>query len=355
MSLINQMLKDLEERRSQPGAVLQEDELLTVHSVPAPETDSRSNWRTLLFGSLLMILLSGFGWWGYRTLSPPPVVPLAVARQLDVMPTVIAPVASVESVAPVPKLVTPVVPAPVVPAPVIMMSKNTDTPGVEPVATEVAVPVAVEKPANVVAVTKVERPLSPREKAEAAFHRALTAQRGGERAAMEMNLRQALVQDPSHYLAREKLAALLYHAGHLDEAKEVLRGGMTESSAPIPLRKTLARFLVDQDAPEEAALALLQGDVPPVALDKEFYQLLAAIYQRTGQFSAAARTYKELLTVQRQTGMWWLGLGLALESSQSLPEAKQAYRTALEDPAMQPGSGDFARSRLAALRAVGKH
>jgi MSHA biogenesis protein MshN len=212
---------------------------------------------------------------------------------------------------------------------------------------------ATVAPPVVVAVTKVDRPLSPQEQAAAAYQRALAAQRTGQRTSMEMELRQALAQDPSHLLARETLAASLYRSGRLEEAKPVLRGGITEASAPVSLRKTLARILVDQGAPEEAALALLHGGAPPVAQDTEFHQLLAAIYQRTGQYAAAAQTYRQLLTVQRDTGVWWLGLGLALESSRALAEAKQAYRSALQDPALQTGLGDFARGRVVALTAEG--
>lgn len=333
MSLINQMLKDLEERRPQPGGALQQE---VLHDVQALAAEEPRAWRRILFlGGLFLAFVSGFGWWGYRALQPIPAISLAavpVARPTTVTPPAIA------SAAPA--------------VPVASRSESREVKSGMPVATEVAAPATVEPPA-VVAVTKVDRPLSSREQADVSFQRALVAQRAGERATLETELRQALEQDPSHFLARETLAAVLYRAGRVDEAKEVLRGGMNETSAPLALRKTLARILVDQGDPEGAALALLQGGAPTVAQETEFHQLLAAIYQRTGQFSAAAQTYRQLLGVQRKNGVWWLGLGLALESNRSFTEAQEAYRSALEDPVLQPELGDFARSRLAALTAIG--
>lgn len=353
MSLINQMLKDLEERRPQPGGALQQE---LLHNVQAITTDEPRTWPqvvTAVGGGLLLVLLGGFGWWGYSSqVAEAPVVVAAYEKKENpgnyknyeknnsqnshdsqVVTKLVAQSKSKPPPQPQPESA---------PLPPLVVAP----PEVVPVAAVEAVEVAV-------AVSKVDRPLSPAEQAEAAFLRALAAQRGGEGATMERELRQALEQDPSHFLARETLAALFYRAGRLDEAKEVLRGGMTETSAPISLRKTLARILVDQGDPEGAALALSQGERPPVAQDSEFHQLLAAIYQRTGQFAAAAQTYRQLLGGQHKKGVWWLGLGLALESEHSLPAAKEAYRTALEDPALLPGLGDFARSRLAALATTG--
>lgn len=322
MSLINQMLKDLEARRSHPET-MQQEELLAVQVAPEPEP---CTWqRPLLCGGLLLVILGGFGWWGYCALQPTPAAPLAAVPVVQ-QASVVVPVAPV--------------------VPVAIRSEAIAATSEKPIATIVAAPATV-----VPSVSKVERPMSREEHAEATFQRALASQGAGARATMERELRQALEQDPSHFMARETLAAVLYRAGRLDEAKQVLRGGISETSAPLPLRKILARILLDQGEPEEAALALVQGGTPTVVQETEFHQLLAAIYQRTGQFTAAAQTYKQMLGVDRKNGVWWLGLGLALESGRSFPEAKEAYRTALEDPSLQPGLEDFVRSRLAALAA----
>lgn len=325
MSLINQMLKDLEARRSQPGAALQPEVLVDVHAVSAEQRRGRRP-VIIILSALLLLLLGGFGWWGYHFPVTPVVVEVPVVVESPktkndgdyasrLSPDPENPDES--RVSPVPlvsQVVTRSVSQPEF-KPQPQPEPEPESEPASPIPPPVVVPPEVAPVAAVVAVTKIDRPLHPREQAAAAFQRALLAQRAGESATMETALRQALQQDPSHLLAR----------------------------------KTLARILVDQGAPAEAALVLLQGERPPVAQDTDFYQLLAAIYQRTGQFTAAAQIYRQLLGVQRQSGVWWLGLGLALESDRLWPEAKEAYRTALEDLALQAGLGDFARSRLTAL------
>lgn len=348
MSLINQMLKDLEERRSHLGKTRHEM-LLDVQAVSGQTI--RKSRRTLFFVGLLLIFISAIGWWGYHALfststishAANPVTPQRIA----VKPSTEAPV-------------TPAVPMQISP----VKSKNIVTKIDKPVVTVQTVPAVVDAPPGldslavpvptpVLAVTKVDRELSRREKAEEAFQRSVSAKKAGQGAAMEKELRQALEHDSSHLLARETLANFFYRSGRLDEAKEVLSAGLTESSKPTTLRKTLARILVDQGDPQKAALELVQGGKPAVAQDPEFHQLLAVIYQRTGQFTAAAQTYRQLLEVERKNGVWWLGLGVALESNRLVPEAIQAYKSALEDPQLKPGLVDYSRSRLATLATTG--
>lgn len=349
MSLINQMLKDLEERRSHQGKT-QHEMLLDVQAVSGPAI--RGSRRTAVFAGLLLIFISGIGWWGYHALFSTTTISHA-ANPVTPLTTVVKP----STEAPV----TPAVPIPIAP----MKSKNIVTKIDKPVVTvQTTVPAVVEAPPvldslavpvppPMLAVTKTDRELSPREKAEESFQRAISAKKAGQGASMEKELRQALEHDSSHLLARETLANFLYRAGRLDEAKQVLSAGLTESSKPTALRKTLARILVDQNDPQKAALELVQGGKPAVAQDPEFHQLLAVIYQRTGQFTAAAQTYRQLLEVERKNGVWWLGLGVALESSRLVPDAIQAYKSALEDPQLKPGLVDYSRSRLASLATTG--
>jgi MSHA biogenesis protein MshN len=353
MSLINQMLKDLEQRRS-PAVGELPGVMLDVQAVPEPESSNRRP-GILLLGTMLLLVLGGLGWWGFHARQPSPVRFVATTvenHEIDeandsgssqdspiaarpAAPGVIATAPLTATTAP------PVISPPPAPAPAVAAAK-TPPPSMA----------ARTSPSPAPAMTKVDHQLNRSEQIEAAFQQGLAAQRAGRSATMERFLRQVLLLDPGHIPARETLAASFYRTGRLEQAKELLHEGITPALSPLPLRKILARILVDQNDSAEAALTLLQGDPPPVAQDPEFHQLLAAIYQRTGQFAAAARIYRQLLEVQPRSGVWWLGLGLALESSRSWPEAVQAYRTALDDPALPPGLNVFARDRFRSLDAA---
>ena len=81
MSLINQMLKDLEERRPQPGGARQQE---LLHDVQALAAEPRT-WPqavTAVGVGLLLVLLGGFGWWGYSSqVAEAPVVVAAYEKK----------------------------------------------------------------------------------------------------------------------------------------------------------------------------------------------------------------------------------------------------------------------------------
>ncbi|HSH13198.1 MAG TPA: tetratricopeptide repeat protein [Desulfurivibrionaceae bacterium] len=351
MSLINQMLKDLEQRRSPVVGELQ-GVMLDVQAVPEPEHSNRRH-GILLLGAMLLLVLGGLGWWSFHVRQPIPVRPVATApenreigennvsgnSQVSRITATPAAPAAINTAAIMATAAPPVISPPEVTAPTVPAAK-------------VPTPIMAARTSPPAAMTKVDHLLDRREQVEAAFQQGMAAQRAGRPETMELFLRQVLMLEPDHLPARETLAAFFYRAGRLDQARELLNGGITPTLSPLSLRKILARIQVDQNDPAGAALTLLQDDTPLVAQDPEFHQLLAAIYQRIGQFDAAARIYRQLLELQPRSGVWWLGLGLALESSRAWPEAVHAYRTALDDPTLPPGLNVFAQDRFKSLAAT---
>ena len=97
------------------------------------------------------------------------------------------------------------------------------------------------------------------------------------------------------------------------------------------------------------AVALLSSARPDIAADPEYHVLLAALYQQQGFSSEAVATYAELLSYNPVVADWWVGMAIALDSSQQYPSAKKAYQKALKMEGLRFELADFAKQRLATL------
>jgi hypothetical protein len=105
-----------------------------------------------------------------------------------------------------------------------------------------------------------------------------------------------------------------------------------------------AHRLVDQGKITQA-LALLQLHAPPITRNPSYHAFIAALCQQTNQASLAEQIYLELLELDSKNGMWWTGLGVALETQGKLKDAKMAYSHARED-LVNPEVKDFVEGRL---------
>ncbi len=146
--------------------------------------------------------------------------------------------------------------------------------------------------------------------------------------------------------SRALLASLLMQDGNMAGANALLTDDKVAQSSH--LRRLKAHWLAQGRQPDEA-IALLNSARPDIASDPEYHVLLAALYQQQGFSSEAVATYAELLSYNPNMADWWVGMGIALDSSQQYPSAKKAYEKALTMEGLRYELADFAKQRLATL------
>lgn len=84
--------------------------------------------------------------------------------------------------------------------------------------------------------------------------------------------------------------------------------------------------------------------------DADFQSLRASLAQQLGQYDSAIEAYKYLITHQPQSsGKWWLGLAIAADKQSKLDIAKQAYQQAITQGGISNQSLSFAKKRLMQL------
>ena len=140
-------------------------------------------------------------------------------------------------------------------------------------------------------------------------------------------LRLFLGDFPTHLPARETLVGLLIKEGAWQKADNVLQIGLAENPTYAPFIKLKAHILISQNK-IGAALNLLHQFSNIFAEDTEYLALLAALYTQQNQFMQAAELYHQLTKMQPQKAIWWIGLGVALESANKKNAAQEAYNHA---------------------------
>lgn len=342
MSLINDMLRDLEARRATeqrlPAGLLQGMSTSRV----------RTGRRTLLvalvtLSAVLAVVVAWLGWQRYGAPVPsstpvlaqaPAVVPPPAARTAPAASAPVAPVGA--DVAPA--RVTASHPSPVAPAPVTAAAAPMPAPRAV-VSTDTAEPAVVEKTA---------RPRSPQQQAAIDYQHGVAALRSGDHKVAESAFRSALQHDAGHLLARETLAAMLLGAGRLIEADEVLEQGRRFFARNPTLALLLARLRVEQGQ-TGAAVTILEQSLHAAVARADYLAFLAALYQRELRYDDSVESYGRALAIQPQQSSWWVGMGISLENAGRREDAVKAYEQAAEG-SLPPQLQEHVRSRLQALK-----
>lgn len=184
--------------------------------------------------------------------------------------------------------------------------------------------------------------------AEAAYREGMRELRNANQPGAIQQFRDALERDAMHHEARLELAVLLFSRGALNEALQLLAAGQQLAPNFNEFRLVEARILVRAGDLEEA-LQVLNGTSTILPTDADIFILRGSLATELGQYGVAVHSYRELVTWRPNQGTWWLGLGYALEMNGERAEAAEAYRQALRDTRLTAESRRFVMDRREGL------
>ncbi|MBZ0132184.1 MAG: tetratricopeptide repeat protein [Rhodocyclaceae bacterium] len=392
MSLINQMLQDLESRR----ATLSGDAGATQEIRSLPPQRAAVPW-TLILGGIALVLMAGAGaWWfmggGQATMAPTPLPapvaavtpatpiappPAAVAPELPqqtaetasavtptAAPAVVVPPAAAEP--PVAEKVTSLPPRPASKAQNMPVHEASPPPvrkesaaarkAAEARSSELKVATALSQvpPSDAPAaddgarIEKKMRMSTPRERAENEYRRALGLVNQGRIQEGVAVLRSALSEDTGHAGARLALFGLLVEQQRYEEAQTLLEVTLARDPAQPQMASRLARLKLERGDARGAEETLARAAA--AATDNAEYRALhAAVLQRLTLHKRAVAEYQAALQLAPQAGVWWMGLGISLEADGRLPEAKDAFQRARATGALSPELAAFVDQKLKRL------
>ncbi|MGE5621640.1 MAG: tetratricopeptide repeat protein [Bacillota bacterium] len=209
-------------------------------------------------------------------------------------------------------------------------------------------PIPAEPAAQAVLAKQVKE-LTPQQRAENEYRKAVPLIQQGKTADAISTLEQALQFDAYHAAARQALIGLLLDTKRQEEAMQKAREGLALDPAQANLAMILARLQVEKnDLP--SAIATLERSLQYGAGRADYQAFLAALLQRSGKHRQSAEHYIQAVQKAPQNGVWWMGLGISLQAENRSTEAMEAFKRAKASNALSPELLAFVESRLAELQ-----
>lgn len=370
MSVINQMLQDLDRRR----ASLVERDVIPHNVRVLPHVDKRTRTIWIAAGTSAAIALGTFTWYFMRHAAQPRHADLFDA-QVAAIPAVRLepPKPRVEEAAPVSAARAPLPTSAVVARETATTPVTQAPPPLEaaPARTEPAVEAAPAEPPRVKApppppparaierraepaqapaqIEKRAPQLTPRDIAENEYRDGANLLNQGRAAEAQQKFRNALQQQPSHIGARQALLGLMLQSKKMVEAEQLLQDALQLDANQAGFAMMLARLQVDRGE-MSGAVETLRRTAPSAAENPDYLAFLAALLQRQGRHADAVDHYNAALALAPRSGVWLMGLGISLQALNRSAEARDAYRRALATNALNPELQAFVSERLRQLQ-----
>jgi MSHA biogenesis protein MshN len=345
MSVINQMLMDLEKRHApRPVGVLSQARALPLQVTRYPR------WRFPLLA--LAVAAAIFAWvmQHKETPSPPaiadtpvqaPAVPATPAQTIEKVLTE-NPAVSESLLGPASRMSLELSTEPKERELVVSKPAAKAKNAVEPVVIAKAKPVAEQQ--SPPAIRKQVTQETPQQRAQEEYRKAVVSLQQGQQVEAQEGFRRALQLNPNFTVARLALSGLLLESRQLAEAEHVLREGLELDIRQPGLAMMLARVQVNKDE-TQAGLETLQKTLPYAMGNADYHAFMAALLLRESRHADAVEHYRTALNL-KQAGVWYIGLGISLQAMQRLPEAQDAFQQAISSGALAPDLQSFVEKRL---------
>ena len=368
MSVINQMLRDLDARRAPLGASNVGAGGGAGADVPVPARPARrhANPRSrrlpviVLVGTLAIGAAAYGDWPGLvsgRANAAAATARAPVRASFDATPVAaslpdLAPPAAAREPAPLPSENRTVLPAPArsetlalrTPPALTPVANFLSTPALPASAAVPAPPLPAVAPGPA-SIDKKMMLQTADQRAQAAYRMAVDATNAGHPQVAIERAVEALQQAPLHRAARQLAAVLLHAQGATPRAVALLNEGLAIDPEHAAAALLLARLQLEQGAPELALAVLDRSQLH--SADAE--GLRAGILAQQGDFKRALAAYESALRQQPGNATWWLGLGVALESEGRAAQARQSYAKAQALGLERDELNSFVEQRLRAL------
>jgi MSHA biogenesis protein MshN len=171
----------------------------------------------------------------------------------------------------------------------------------------------------------------------------------GQRLTALQTLDSFTYENAEAHRSRETLAKLLMQQGETQRALQVAELGLTIAPRFNGYRKIKARVLLGEGAADEA-MVILSGNAPSVSADAEYHDLLATAYLSAQRYDNAVVSYQMLLQQDESVGRWWYGMATAFEGQGRIADAIGAYDRALRSGGLSVTLRQNSQQKLQALR-----
>jgi len=162
------------------------------------------------------------------------------------------------------------------------------------------------------------------------------------------HLNEILLLDATQNETRSELASLYFGSGKVNIAVSILEQGLVISPNYSNFRLLLARVFLKQDNSAQAYY-YLKPLRPTVNNNLDYYAMLGALAQKNSDSKIAQESYLSLVKVQPDKAQWWLGLAIAQDTLGLKDQAKISYQQAQKMGQLSNSSRIYIEDRLKVL------
>lgn len=189
---------------------------------------------------------------------------------------------------------------------------------------------------------------SPEQKDTIIVQEALKLIENNQPTAAYAKLEQHLLDNPYAHQSRETYAKFLMNQGDIPSADALIDSGLELAPNHSGFKKVKARLLIEE-GDIQAAVSLLASRAPEISSDLEYHEILASAQLTSRDFDGAILSYTGLVQQDQTQGRWWYGFAAAQDAKGNTTAAKQAYSRALEKPNLSTNLRRRSQDRLTAL------
>lgn len=171
----------------------------------------------------------------------------------------------------------------------------------------------------------------------------LNLQQGRAHEAMAQ-LSQALEVNPANEEARQTLAALLVDNKQIAEAMQILQDGLKQNPKQTGFRMALARLQLEVQSTQQALETMTEG-LSDGRRDGNYQSFLANLLQRTERHEEAVAHFNTAIQL-RGFATDYVGLGISLNALKKYDEARQAFGHALQSNNLTPDLKLYAEQQM---------
>ena len=157
-----------------------------------------------------------------------------------------------------------------------------------------------------------------------------------------------LAQLPLHVEARNLLAATYFKQQDINSAQQVLQAGIRQNPNVLEWRVMLSKILIMQQQYE--GVLLLLSDEFEAQANLDFWVLQGTAAQSANKHHKALESFKHLTQLQPSQAKWWLALATSKDALGEYLDAKQLYKVALDLGGLNTAMTQHALQRLVALK-----
>jgi MSHA biogenesis protein MshN len=195
-------------------------------------------------------------------------------------------------------------------------------------------------------ISKTKREPSNDEKSVNTYVLAMDLYSQGRTDEARLQLKQALVLDPANSKASQLLAAIYLGDDHPELAVDVLNSSLKLRPADQDL---LRLYLQVQVQMKNYAQAIDIMERRMRLNTPEDVAYLAGLHQKNNDHIGAARLYAQALKLKPSNSVWWMGQGISFEALGMNEEAMKSYRQSIESGRLNTQLAEYVLGRIASI------